>query len=635
MPDVFISYARSTAAQAERVAAALRELGYSVWRDDALQPHRAYTDEIRAQLDAARAVVVIWSYDGVRSEWVRSEADRARSGRKLVQLTIDGSPLPMPFEQIQCADLTGWSGNVDTPAWRSIVASIASLTGRGQAEAAESRRPVEPVLAVLPFDNLSSDPEMQFFSDGVSEELIRQLSRGSRLKVVGRTSSFQFRAERKAAAVAALHCSHVLDGSIRRAGGRIRLSAYLVDAASGTTLWSDRYDGSLEDVFSVQDDISASIAAALDQTFASSSPQAVGPADYDLYLRASPASFAPAELRTNIGLLEVATSRAPHFTAAWARLAYLRAWLRFYEPYANRVASAAQSRSEAQRALADDPADIDALAAQLFVLPPFGAFLETDAAVARLLEAPGTAESKKYVGWFMRQFGHVRASVAEDERAYQIDRLDPMAANLMGLALLAVGRLDDAMPVFEDLVGRVPDMSFPLSSLLRAKAFVGDWPAVDDLLELAARRQLREFQDGLAFIRAKRDPTRENVDRWWSDFESHVRGTGCVDASRLVYAAHLGLVDEAYVAAEHCRLGPAGAGSDIMGPDAYRTSIMFQANMPELRNDPRFIPLCVRLGLVEFWTTTGSWPDCADEVPYDFRAECERQRHLPKDDFGF
>jgi hypothetical protein len=72
-----------------------------------------------------------------------------------------------------------------------------------------------------------------------------------------------------------------------------------------------------------------------------------------------------------------------------------------------------------------------------------------------------------------------------------------------------------------------------------------------------------------------------------------------------------------------------------MGPDAYRTSLLFQAGMPELRNDPRFVPLCARLGLVEFWLTTGKWPDCADDVPYDFKAECARARHIPKDRFGF
>ena len=61
--------------------------------------------------------------------------------------------------------------------------------------------------------------------------------------------------------------------------------------------------------------------------------------------------------------------------------------------------------------------------------------------------------------------------------------------------------------------------------------------------------------------------------------------------------------------------------------------MMFQARMPELRNDPRFVPLCARLGLVEFWTKTGKWPDCADQVPYDFKAACDKARHIPKENF--
>jgi hypothetical protein len=102
-----------------------------------------------------------------------------------------------------------------------------------------------------------------------------------------------------------------------------------------------------------------------------------------------------------------------------------------------------------------------------------------------------------------------------------------------------------------------------------------------------------------------------------------------------VYAAHLGLVEDAYRAADAARLGPAGTGDDVMGPDAYRTHLMFQAGMPELRDDPRFVHLCARLGLVEFWMATGKWPDCAGEVPYDFKGECAKAQHVPKDDFGF
>ncbi len=145
--------------------------------------------------------------------------------------------------------------------------------------------PAEPLLAVLAFDNLSSDSEMQFFSDGVSEEIIQRLSRGATLKVIGRTSSFQFRGERKAEAARSLGCSHVLDGSIRRASGRVRISAHLVEVSSNTTLWSDRYDRELEDIFAVQDEISESIAGALDQAFSRFSAGAIDAAIYDLYLR--------------------------------------------------------------------------------------------------------------------------------------------------------------------------------------------------------------------------------------------------------------------------------------------------------------------------------------------------------------
>ena len=104
--------------------------------------------------------------------------------------------------------------------------------------------------------------------------------------------------------------------------------------------------------------------------FTSFSTKAIDPAVYDLYLHASPKSYAPEELRTNVGLLEVATQRAPNFAEAWGRLASLRAWLRFYQPFADRAASAGLVANEAERALALDPQNVDALLAQFFVIPP-------------------------------------------------------------------------------------------------------------------------------------------------------------------------------------------------------------------------------------------------------------------------
>jgi TolB-like protein len=492
----------------------------------------------------------------------------------------------------------------------------------------------EPLLAVLAFDNLSTDPEMQFFSDGVSEEIIQRLSRGAKLKVIGRTSSFQFRGEQKAEAPRRLNCSHVLDGSIRRAAGRVRVSAHLVEAASHTTLWSDRYDRDLEDIFAVQDEISEHIAEALHVAFSSAPTAPVDPEVYDLYLRANPSSYAPDELRTHIGSLQIVTVRAPDFAEAWGRLAYVRAFLHFYEPFAARPASAARVRQEADSALALDPENIDALLAQLFVIPPFGHFVEADAILERIRKASGAGDGRKYFGWYIRAMGHIRESLEDTERVYALNSLDPMAANTVALARMAAGRVAEAIPVYEDLVARVPDMSFPVASLLRAYSFQEDWAAVDRLLALAEQRQMREFTDTMPFVRAKRDPSPGNISAWRSAFETHVQEKGCVDVSRLVYTAHLGLVDDAYRAAESARLVPMGTDDDIMGPDGYRTSLLFQANMPELRNDPRFIRLCARLGLVEYWTATGKWPDCVDEVPYGFRAECEKARQIPKDDFA-
>jgi TolB-like protein len=506
------------------------------------------------------------------------------------------------------------------------------------ASAASTARPDvasgDLVLAVLAFENLSSDPEMQFFSDGISEDIIQRVSRGARLKVIARSSSFQLRGERKAEAAVQLGCSHVLDGSVRRAEGRVRISAHLIDAGFRTTLWSDRYDRELADLFTVQDEIADQIARALDETFARRARGSVEPAAYELYLRSSQKSYAPDELRSNVGMLEVATERAPDFAEAWGRLAYQRALLHFYVPWVDRPADSARVDAIADRALALDPGNVDALAARICTLPPFGRFSELDGAIERLRRAPGAGHGRQWVGYFLRTMGRIRQSLDESERVYRLDPLDPIAANLVALARMAAGRVDDAIPVYADLVERIPEMIYPISSLLRAYAFQANWPAVDRLLALAEKRQMRELEDGLAFIRVKRDPTPENLASWRADFEARVERTGCVDVSRLVYTAHLGMVDPAYHSVDHARLGPNGNRDDVMGPDAYRASLFFQAGMPELRSDPRFIGLCARLGLVEFWLATEKWPDCADEVPYDFRAECEKARGVEKEFCG-
>jgi len=134
---------------------------------------------------------------------------------------------------------------------------------------------VEPRLAVLAFDNLCDGDDMAWFSNGVSEEILQTVASGATLKVIGRGSSFQFRGAEKSAShvAAALNVTHLLDGSVRRSGPTVRISAQLVECAGQTTLWSDRFDRELSDFLAVQDEIARAVAAALAMMFAPRQPR--------------------------------------------------------------------------------------------------------------------------------------------------------------------------------------------------------------------------------------------------------------------------------------------------------------------------------------------------------------------------
>ena len=137
MADVFLSYARSDSATADRVARELGKRGWSVWFDRELPAHRAYADVIATELESARAVLVLWSKASAESEWVRSEANRARELQKLVQARVGAVRLPMPFDQIQCADLSNWRGASAHHGWRQISKSIDALITQPSAERIE------------------------------------------------------------------------------------------------------------------------------------------------------------------------------------------------------------------------------------------------------------------------------------------------------------------------------------------------------------------------------------------------------------------------------------------------------------------------------------------------------------------
>ena len=500
--------------------------------------------------------------------------------------------------------------------------------------AAADRSEAAPVLAVLPFDNLSSDPELAFFCDGVSEEILIRITRHARLTAIGRTSSFQFRGTAKAQACDRLNATHILDGSIQRSGARIRVSAHLLDCASQAELWSRRYDRGLEDIFAVQDEIAEAIADALELEFAPHQVAPVDPAIYDLYLRARERVTSPAAMARNVASLEQVTRMAPRFAAGWATLAYRRAELMMHSPYAERAALRGAIDGDVARCAALDPGHPDVLAARWVVMPPFGAFAAQEAMLqSNAAEGLDSVDFLTERAYFLECVGRSAEAAKQAARATALDPLNPFAMGLHGQALWFAGRFAEARAAMDFVRTKWPDSHHTAAVMIQACVHAQDWTQVDRLIDPArlALYPLREHAGAVAFARVMRDSAPHGRRHMFETIARRADAAGHIDPQVATIAAELGFLDETYARLERSRFGPCGGARDVMGTHAYRTLLLFPAAYRKLRADPRFVTVCARLGLVEYWRETRHWPDCAAEVPYDFRAECEKVGDVPTD----
>ena len=363
MSDVFVSYARPDEPRSIQLADMLRSKGYTVWRDDQLPAHRAYAEVIEERLKAADAVIVLWSADAVKSQWVRAEADAARQLGTLIQVSLDGIMPPMPFNQIQCADLAEWDGERDSPGWLKVEQSIAALAGPG--EGAKAARPARLTVCVLPFLNMSGDAEQEYFSDGISEDITTDLSKVSALAVTARNTAFTFKGSNIDVPSIArkLGVSHVLEGSVRKVGDRVRITAQLIDGGTGDHVWAERYDRDLIDIFAIQDEISKAIVAALKLKLLREEKKAIEQREttsadaYNHYLMARQywVSGNYGDVRREELVVRIC-SRAveidPLYARAWALMAIAQTnlWFTF-----NREGERENALTSAERALSIDP----------------------------------------------------------------------------------------------------------------------------------------------------------------------------------------------------------------------------------------------------------------------------------------
>jgi TolB-like protein len=542
----------------------------------------------------------------------------------------------VPRVGYRLAELAGRS--TKSPPWQLAVAAdkpLASLSTPegppGETFRLTPARTEAPLVAVLPFDNISGDADLLYFSDGVSEEILQTLSNATGLKVIGRSSSFQFRGRDKGARRVAgeLGCSHVLDGSVRRSGARVRISAQLIECGGQTTLWSDRFDRDLSDVFALQDDIAAAVAAALKSTFApSANAGPVDPVAYDLYLRAR-ASNPGLYGAFDDALLRQATERAPGFAQAWAALAITRA-MHAKSGEGARIAQASEeARRAAERALALDPTSGKAYAALALLEPLCGAYAAAEALFEKA-SAVGPDDVdvlEKYSRW-LHGVGRTEAALAHVTHAFRLDPLYHQGANWYAALIGMHGRLEDAYEIWDRARARWPDFDVLVFNPLLFAAHRGDWTRVDALIAHARAHHLNSVMmsnaiDHAQNLRAKRPRAGGKV---IALLRKELAETGTVALNPLVVAHYQGLKDEVFDLVEQASFAHLFELGGRLPNGDYGLHVLFNDHMGTraIRDDPRFMRLCAKLGLCEYWVATGRWPDCADEVSYDFRGEARR-----------
>ena len=490
MAEVFVSYARADEHDADRIAGALRQAGYTVWRDDELPAHRTYADVIEERLKCAQAVVVLWSAEAAQSQWVRAEADTARSSGTLIQATLDGTIPPLPFNQIHCADLNNWKGAYDTPGWRKLLASVQALAGRGGDSRALARRRSTHGLSicVLPFQNMSGETEQEYFSDGISEDITTDLSKVSALEVIARNTAFQFKEQSLDICEVAkkLGVSHVLEGSVRKAENRVRITAQLVDGGTGSHVWADRYDRDLTDIFAIQDEISKAIVGALQikllpkEKLAIEQRGTTSAEAYNLYLMARQhwISGTFGDARRNEAIVRICQQAVridSAYADAWALMSLAQSELRFW------LGRDVNAVPAAERALSINPELAEAQCVRAAYLEAEGRQDEANEQMEVALRlGPDSWEVNREAARMMFREGRIREATPFFDKAASLMDSDYHTASMLITCYRAAGdqeKLQEAAKLTlkraEAAVAKDPTNGIAVSTAVSALATLG------------------------------------------------------------------------------------------------------------------------------------------------------------------
>jgi TolB-like protein/class 3 adenylate cyclase len=348
--------------------------------------------------------------------------------------------------------------------------------------------PDRPSIAVLPFQNMSGDPEQEYFADGMVEDIITGLSRSKSLFVIARNSSFTYKG--KAVDIKQvgreLGVRYVLEGSVRKAGSKVRITGQLIDAGTGAHIWADRFDGLLEDIFDLQDRVATSVTGAIlpqleraeierAQNKPTESLQA-----YDYYLRGLASSYKFTR-EANLEILELtkaANSIDPNFALSYAFGAFAFTQRKAFGWTTDLASEISEARRLAERALELDKNDARVLAQAGFAL---GYVVEDVEKAAVLIKRavqldPNLVPARLWLGWINVYLGDGEAAVEQIEAAMRVDPLDPRSYSALttkSYARFFGGRIEEASSLAANAVQQQPNYISALRILMACHATTG------------------------------------------------------------------------------------------------------------------------------------------------------------------
>ncbi|HEX5961868.1 MAG TPA: TIR domain-containing protein [Rhodanobacteraceae bacterium] len=460
MADVFISYARADKARVAPLVAAMEAKGWSVWWDPEISPGREFDDEIDTELQAAKAVLVVWTPTSVVSRWVRGEARDAAERGILVPVRFEQARLPIDVRAIHTTDLDDWHEDATAACAQECLHALAAMIAHATGASAAKDAGAAPAasaegntarfsICVLPFINMSGDPEQEYFSDGISEDIITDLSKVSALEVVSRNGSFLYKGKQVDVPRVAqeLKVSHVLEGSVRRAGGRVRITAQLIDGTSNRHVWAERYDRDASDIFALQDEISRAIVKALKLRLLPSEKKAIerrgtdSVEAHDLYLMARQIYVSSqSDERASLAIVRTckrATEIDPNYAQPWALMAMA------YRNLRELGVELDDGLAAAERALVLDPNLAEAHAVKAYILQMQG---NEDAAAEEIAIAlkldPESYEANRAAGRFNYQVHRFEDATRYYEKATNLVDTDVHAAMMLVSAYRAMGNAE-------------------------------------------------------------------------------------------------------------------------------------------------------------------------------------------------